>query len=876
MIIDNEAKELLKPHLITILEPICDADPDTLADYVIALIEHDAPNKELKNLCISQLEEFLKTETENFVNQLFKIIETKSYLPGYSENNNNNNNNNNSSYSKRSRDDVKERKEDSDHSDDDRNFKHRRKTKDSRSSSITRKPEHEEQTQQSNKKHRTDNKSNNKSSNREHNDNRHQNNRNSFQKNNSQEKDNNNNNSNNDNKLGKRRRNENDNDNPKGNGKYIRNNNNNNLNEQNNQNRFRGRNQQQFRNNNNNNGMHPRQRCIDYDEKGYCLRGNMCPFDHGMDRIVVDELGATNRRNFDNMMNNNIPPRMMPGMNQNNFYNQFMNRNNVFDNDNSFLNTEGYDPEQPSYKSNIGPSQWGNSVIDNNNNNNLNNKITNEDQNLLNQSNNDNSKQNNSSQNITNNRGRGRGRGRGGFSRHRQSSVKQPILNIENIPVEHFAIDKINNYFKKFGTIININLDPRHYKATIQFSQYSEANQAYSSPDPIFGNRFVKLYWAKTETEENENSTTNENDVNANANANTTSNSKSAEEEKQEPPLSSEEMDQINKMKKSMISKQLEKQKAFMKQVENPGLTKPEKEEILNNIKLITESVKHIMNASPQHIKVLAGNILQQPKEPNKPETSTDTTSTTATKPTEETEKSTETTTKLTTEEQSLKEKVESLKAEAQSLGIDPSSLTATSTASTLSLRGRGGYRARGRGLYPWGRGGRSFKLDNRPTKLLIKGFSKENQSTIKHHFELFGLVENYYVSKDGLSAIVHYQTRREAEQALAYGKKVEGIDDTLELSWFTETPDPNLYETPTPTSTTPGASNAVAEALAQLADKINKLKNPENKALANLSSTLENLNKSENKTTTADETITTTTTTVEETNEIVEKKEEK
>jgi len=62
----------------------------------------------------------------------------------------------------------------------------------------------------------------------------------------------------------------------------------------------------------------------------------MCPFDHGMDRIVVDELGATNRRNFDNMMNNNIPPRMMPGMNQNNFYNQFMNRNNVFDNDNSF------------------------------------------------------------------------------------------------------------------------------------------------------------------------------------------------------------------------------------------------------------------------------------------------------------------------------------------------------------------------------------------------------------------------------------------------------------------------------------------------------------------------------------------------------------
>jgi len=71
-------------------------------------------------------------------------------------------------------------------------------------------------------------------------------------------------------------------------------------------------------------------------EKGYCLRGDMCPYDHGMDRIVVDEMTSSNRRNFDNMMNNNIPPRMMPTMNQNNFNNQYMNGNNVFENDNSY------------------------------------------------------------------------------------------------------------------------------------------------------------------------------------------------------------------------------------------------------------------------------------------------------------------------------------------------------------------------------------------------------------------------------------------------------------------------------------------------------------------------------------------------------------
>jgi len=260
----------------------------------------------------------------------------------------------------------------------------------------------------------------------------------------------------------------------------------------------------------------------------------------------------------------------------------------------------------------------------------------------------------NTSANTRGRGGRGRGRGRGafGFNRHRQS-IKQPILNIENIPPEYFAIDKINNYFKKFGTIININLNPRHYKATIQFSQYNEANQAYNSPDPIFGNRFVKLYWAKTESEENETSSQNEESIsntNQNNNANVSPKSKSGEEEKSTgPALSSEEMEQINIMKKSMISRQLEKQKAFMKQVENPNLTKPEKDEILNNIRLIAESVKHIMNASPQNIKVLAGNILQQPKE------------TDITKSSEE--KSTEAT-KLSAEEKLLKEKVESLKAE--------------------------------------------------------------------------------------------------------------------------------------------------------------------------------------------------------------------
>lgn len=35
-----------------------------------------------------------------------------------------------------------------------------------------------------------------------------------------------------------------------------------------------------------------RQRCRDYDEKGFCLRGDLCQFDHGTDPVVVDDLST--------------------------------------------------------------------------------------------------------------------------------------------------------------------------------------------------------------------------------------------------------------------------------------------------------------------------------------------------------------------------------------------------------------------------------------------------------------------------------------------------------------------------------------------------------------------------------------------------------
>ncbi|KAL1021647.1 hypothetical protein UPYG_G00016110 [Umbra pygmaea] len=79
MIIEN--LDALKTWLSKTLEPICDADPSALAKYVVALVKKDKTEKELKALCIDQLDVFLQKETQTFVEKLFEAVNSKSYLP---------------------------------------------------------------------------------------------------------------------------------------------------------------------------------------------------------------------------------------------------------------------------------------------------------------------------------------------------------------------------------------------------------------------------------------------------------------------------------------------------------------------------------------------------------------------------------------------------------------------------------------------------------------------------------------------------------------------------------------------------------------------------------------------------------------------------
>ncbi|XP_050678244.1 RNA-binding protein 26 isoform X2 [Leptidea sinapis] len=78
MLIENP--DAFKSWLTSILEPLCDADPAALAKYVYALVKKDKPLDELREGMLDQLDVFLQQETKPFVEMLFKALDGHEYL----------------------------------------------------------------------------------------------------------------------------------------------------------------------------------------------------------------------------------------------------------------------------------------------------------------------------------------------------------------------------------------------------------------------------------------------------------------------------------------------------------------------------------------------------------------------------------------------------------------------------------------------------------------------------------------------------------------------------------------------------------------------------------------------------------------------------
>lgn len=235
---------------------------------------------------------------------------------------------------------------------------------------------------------------------------------------------------------------------------------------------------------------------------------------------------------------------------------------------------------------------------------------------------------NNSSSSPEFSRGRGRGRGvfrgrgggRGGtphFTPYHLRKQNDTIV-VENIPEEFCTLDNVNDYFKKFGTITNIQMQNRLSKAVIQYSSIDEAKKAWSSPETIFGNRFVKVYFMSID--EKPASSGSNNGINSlgGDDATPTSSTLPAPAASgsptttqipthRTPPISNAEtqakkledkksqlraMMELQKQKEALISKQISYQKEIMEKLSTKKLSVKEKETLMSALKMAEESTR--------------------------------------------------------------------------------------------------------------------------------------------------------------------------------------------------------------------------------------------------------------------------------------------
>lgn len=210
-----------------------------------------------------------------------------------------------------------------------------------------------------------------------------------------------------------------------------------------------------------------RPRCRDYDEKGFCMRGDLCKFDHGNDAVVLEDTvvpgAAAGVPAYQPSSVNSVyaepyvptghppvslpplhipPPGYTPGVNV---------RKRGLDDHHAT-----YPPAKQSVHDRLGGYNRGH----------------------------------------RGGRGtRGRG-GRGGGGSHHAGSGSTQIA-VRNIPPEMNNIAHLNNHFARFGSLVNIQVqfedDPG--SALVSFSNPEDAGTAYNSPDAVLSNRFIKMHF---------------------------------------------------------------------------------------------------------------------------------------------------------------------------------------------------------------------------------------------------------------------------------------------------------------------------------------------------------------------------------------------
>ncbi|PPQ90430.1 hypothetical protein CVT25_014948 [Psilocybe cyanescens] len=434
--------------------------------------------------------------------------------------------------------------------------------------------------------------------------------------------------------------------------------------------------------------------------------------------------------------------------------------------------------------------------------------------------------------------GRGRGTFGGEVHNFRPEKRNDKTLVVEKIPEDKLSLEGVNDWFKRFGTVTNVAIDTSNAKALVSFSNHDEAHAAWKSEDAVFGNRFVKVFWHRPMEGHGQ---VGQRMLAASAPLVANMASKSASPAPQEPAASGPASTSTPASATASSTTLTTASVALRKASVTPGTSSVAASAIEEKRQLLEQTIaeqnaliasystapseekKGIMarlRKIDEEMTALKASIASSLPSASTSAGSSSTAGASANMATKKPVNPTTEREKLERERldkeldmgngagtgeqagestENLKAKLEKLKAEARLDSALPSSSTAFR-----------GYRGRGRGAprsYFRGavmRGGpprTSMKLDNRPKKLLVKGVREDNFQALRDWYETTGQLESIEPS-DGAgrtSYIVSFKSRPGAEAGLAKGANIP-IVGSVQISWYTGK-DGNTNMTPTQTS---------------------------------------------------------------------------
>ncbi|PWN26288.1 hypothetical protein BDZ90DRAFT_275423 [Jaminaea rosea] len=440
------------------------------------------------------------------------------------------------------------------------------------------------------------------------------------------------------------------------------------------------------------------------------------------------------------------------------------------------------------------------------------------------------------------------GRGRGGGQAVRPGTFQSrarsaTTLVIENVPAESLDLVKINDYFKRFGTITNIQVDAPGSKALVSYSSPQEAKAAHESPEVIFGNRFVKVYFQKLDDSngggpaqprppppQKQTFAAGQNVYRppgaagaAASTSGTSSPSHAAGSSSSTPYLPGGLTPEQHAARRSALEAQkaaqlrfnelMTEQKQLLVKATSSATSAEEKKAAMKRLKEVEPGIKEAgekvreafeaIKALPQPTKAAPPGAKAEQREKMERERLDRELEAHASQPDTTTgggdsaEGSSNGASGSSSANPALVAKLAALQAEATSMGLDK-------TGAPISGSSRGGYTARGRGAYRGARGGGAaapMRLDNRSTKLYVLGppaGEEQKRTKVKEWLSSFGEVSEFDEApseenngeKVGLA--VTFKHRSMGEQAVrtliaassGTGSKLPAEVDGIKLVW--------------------------------------------------------------------------------------------